>query len=71
MKKARGFYQRVTVQKEGYQTLVREARFIPYDNEFNITLKPQGMSVPGFEFVSAISAVLVSLFLVINTRRKR
>jgi hypothetical protein len=48
MKKAIGFYQRVTVQKEEYQTFVREVRFKEYSNEFNITLTPQGKSVPGF-----------------------
>jgi len=71
MKKALGFNQRITVRKEGYQTFVREVSFVPYDNQFIITLEPQGTSVPGFTLVSAISAILVSLFLVITTRRIR
>ena len=29
MKKALGFNQRITVRKEGYQTFVREANFVP------------------------------------------
>jgi hypothetical protein len=67
-KKAFGFYQRVTVRQEGYQTFVREVRFKEYGNEFNITLTPQGTSVPGFNFEVAISAILVSLFLVIISK---
>ncbi len=30
MKKALGFNQRITVRKEGYQTFVREANFVPF-----------------------------------------
>jgi hypothetical protein len=67
-KKAFGFYQRVTVRKEGYQTFVREVIFKEYGNEFNITLIPEGTSVPGFNFESAVSAILVSLILVANRR---
>ncbi len=64
MKKAIGFFQRVTVQKEGYQTLVREVTFKEYNNELNLTLTPKGTPVPGFHLGSAISAILVCLFLV-------
>ena len=64
MKKALGFNQRVTVRNEGYQTFVREVNFIPYDNQFNITLEPQGTSVPGFTLVSAMSAILIGLLLI-------
>lgn len=64
-KKAFGFYQRVTVRQEGYQTFVREVRFKEYGNEFNITLIPEGPSVPGFNFESAVSAILVSLLLLV------
>ena len=69
MKKALGFNQRVTVRNEGYQTFVREVNFIPYDNQFNITLEPQGTSVPGFNFETVVSAVIIGLFLI--TVRKR
>ena len=64
-KKAFGFYQRVTVRQEGYQTFVREVRFKEYGNEFNITLAPQGTSVPGFNFEVVISAILVGLLLIV------
>jgi hypothetical protein len=69
MKKAIGHFQRVTVQKEGYQTLVREVTFIERNNELNLTLTPVGTSVPGFGFEVAISAVFIGLFLI--TVRKR
>jgi hypothetical protein len=69
-KKAFGFNQRITAHKEGYQTFVREMRFKQYGNEFNITLTPEGTSVTGFHFGSAILAILVSLFLVIIWRSR-
>ncbi len=69
MKKAIGFFQRVTVQKEGYQTLEREVTFKEYNNELNLTLTPVGTSVPGFNFEVAISAILICLFLV-NVRKR-
>lgn len=65
MKKAIGFYQRVTVKKEGYQTLVHEATFKEYNNELNLTLIPQERPVPGFDFAMAISAILVCSLLVV------
>lgn len=68
MKKAIGFYQRVTVKKEGYQTLVREVTFKVYNNELNLTLIPQERSVPGFDFAMAISAILVCSLLVVFRR---
>jgi hypothetical protein len=71
MKKTSGINQKITVQKEGYQTLVREVAFRNYNNELNLTLTPQGTSIPGFNFTSAISAILVSLFLITITRRRR
>jgi hypothetical protein len=69
-KKAFGFYQRVTVQKEGYQTFVREVRFKEYSNEFNITLTPQGKSVPGFNSEVAVSAIIIGFFIVDVWRRR-
>jgi len=67
MKKAIGFFQRVTVKKEGYQTIERELIFKVYDNELNLTLTPVGTSVPGFNFEAAMSAILVcSLFVVVR-----
>jgi hypothetical protein len=69
-KKAFGFNQRVTVKEEGYQTFVREVRFKEYGNDFNITLTTQGKSVPGFHFGSVISAVLISLLLIIIRRSR-
>jgi len=68
MKKAIGFYQRVTVKKEGYQSLVREVTFKEYNNELNLTLMPEERPVPGFDFAVAISAVLGCIFLVIFRR---
>jgi len=65
MKKASGINQKITVQKEGYQTLMREVAFRDYNNKLNLTLTPEGTSVTGFHFGSAILAILVSLFLVI------
>ncbi len=70
MKKALGYFQKITVQKEGYQTSVSEVRFKPLYNDLNLTLTPQGRPVPGFEFEIGISAILVCLFLV-NFRRSR
>ena len=69
MKKAIGFFQRVTVQKEGYQTLVREMTFKEYNNELNLTFTPVGMSAPGFNFEVAISAILISSLLVVVRKR--
>ena len=69
-KKAFGFYQRVTVQKEGYQTFVREVRFKEYSNEFNITLTPQGKSVPGFNSEVTVSAIIIGFFIVDVWRRR-
>jgi hypothetical protein len=64
MKKALGYFQKITVQKEGYQTSVSEVRFKPLYNDLNLTLAPQGRPVPGFDFEIGISAILVCLFLV-------
>jgi len=67
MKKALGYFQKITVQKEGYQTSVSEVRFKPLYNDLNLTLTPQGRPVPGFHFGSVISAILVfSLFVVVR-----
>ena len=68
MKKTWGIHQRVSVQKDGYQTLVREMTFKIYDNELNLTLTPVGTSVPGFNFDVAISAVLICSLLVVVKR---
>ena len=70
MQKAWGYLQKITVKKEGYQTFMREVRFKPLYNEFNLTLTPQGKPVPGFDFEIGISAILLCLFLV-NVRRIR
>jgi hypothetical protein len=48
MKKAFGFHQKITIQKAGYQILVRDVTFKPYDNELNFTLSSQKQSAPGF-----------------------
>jgi hypothetical protein len=68
MKKAIGHFQRVTVQKEGYQTLVREVTFIERNNELNLTLVPEGTPVPGFNFEVAISAIIICSLLVVVRR---
>ena len=70
MQKAWGYFQKITVQKEGYQTLVTEVRFKPLYNNLNLTLLPQGKPVPGFEFEIALSAILFCLIL-FNARRFR
>jgi hypothetical protein len=70
MKKASGINQKITVQKEGYQTLECEVAFRDYNNKLNLTLTPEGTSVPGFHFGSAILAILVNLFLVIIWRSR-
>jgi hypothetical protein len=69
MKKALGDFQKITVQKEGYQTSVRDVRFKPLYNDLNLTLTPQGRPVPGFGFGSGVSAIIIGLFLI--TVRKR
>ena len=68
MKKASGINQKITVQKEGYHTLVREVAFKEYNNELNLTLIPQERSVSGFDFAMAISAILVCSLLVVVRR---
>ncbi len=70
MQKAWGYFQKITVKKEGYQTSVRDVRFKPLYNDLNLTLNPQGRPVPGFGFGIGMSAILVCLFLV-NFRRIR
>lgn len=70
MKKTFGINQKITVQKEGYQTLVREVAFRNYYNELNLSLVPKGRLVPGFNFEVAISAILIGLLLV-DARRSR
>ncbi len=70
MQKAWGYFQKITVKKEGYQTLVSEVRFKPLYNKFNLTLTQQEKPVPGFDFEIGISAILVCLFL-INAMRSR
>ena len=49
-KKTWGYYQKITVKKEEYQTFVRGAVFKIYNNELNLTLTPQSRQVPGFNF---------------------
>lgn len=70
MKKTWGYFQKINVQKEGYQTFVRGAIFKIYNNELNLTLTPKGTSVPGFNFEVAISAILIGLLLV-DVRKSR
>ena len=70
MKKTFGINQKITVQKEGYQTLVREMAFRNYYNELNLTLVPNGTPVPGFNFEVAISAILVCLVSFVVRRSK-
>jgi hypothetical protein len=69
MKKALVDFQKITVQKEGYQTAIREVRFKPLYNDLNLTLTPQGKPVPGFGFGIGVSAIIIGLFLI--TVRKR
>jgi hypothetical protein len=70
MKKASGINQKITVQKEGYQTLIREEAFRHYNNVLNLTLVPEGAPVPGFNFEAAISAILICSLLIIVRRRR-
>jgi hypothetical protein len=64
MKKTWGYYQKITVKKEDYQTFVRGAVFKIYNNELNLTLTPQSRQVPGFNFEAALSAILIGLLLI-------
>jgi hypothetical protein len=63
MKKANGFHQKITVQKAGYQIIVQEITFKPYNNDLNFTLSPQKLSVSGFDFVVAIFAIMIIFML--------
>jgi hypothetical protein len=72
MKKASGSTQVITVRKDGYRTIVREATFRNYNNELNFTLVPgQGTkTAAGFGGPFACLAVSIGL-LAYGSRRGR
>jgi hypothetical protein len=59
MKRARGFHQKITIQKAGYQTLVREESFEPYGHDINFTLHPQGNPESGLGFFGPVVALVI------------
>lgn len=61
MKKASGSTQKITIFKEGYQTIIQESTFRNYNNRLNFTLVPVSSSVPGFHVPVSLSAILICI----------
>jgi len=66
---AYGYHQKITVQKEGYQTIVREKSFEMNRHDINFTLHPQSNQEYGLGFFGPVAA-LVILAMVASLRKE-
>jgi hypothetical protein len=70
MKKTFGYQQKITVKKAGYQTLIQDVTFKPYNNDINFTLSSQP-TAPGFTFTVAVLAIVMMSMVSYLCRKRR
>jgi hypothetical protein len=63
MKKTYGTQQKITIQKAGYQTLVREVKFQPHTNTINFTLVREDQYPLPFTISTVIFALIAGILI--------